>query len=438
MSAGENTHLALLTASAFLALAVPGLAAESSPSSGASQLSPATATNLIAWWRFDEPSGEVCKDASGNGNDASPEPGQGAGLRRVDGLFDRALSLSGQHFLRVPGRPDFRGRQKLSFSAWAKPAGFDRYNEIFRKEDGEQRVLFSFQETGTFLSLGLNIGGYVECRAKLDPLDVLDGQWHHCAATFDGEWLRVYLDGRSIGQLNRPGPLTAGGAAPGCIGSVNGTECFQGALDDLRIYGEALAPADVLALYRSGQAGLERFAREREERLAAVYAPGASLAETLARTRAKLLEQHRSADREAVTAVLACAKQRHPQDYADFVRATGLKPADYLQATSASYNIRETERLLELLLEYKPAHRRAVAEAVRRRIEAVAGERRVAEEARGLESARGRRPVLPGVVGLDACHRAPGAAPALRAGSRRALREAPNAGNALPLQRRGA
>jgi hypothetical protein len=297
----------------------------------------------------------VCKDASGNGHEASPEPGHGAGLGRVDGLFDRALSLSGQHLLRVPGRPDFRGRQKLSFSAWVKPAGFDRYNEIFRKEDGEQRVLFSFQETGTFLSLGLNIGGYVECRAKLDPLDVLDGQWHHCAATFDGEWMRVYLDGRSIGQLNRPGALTAGGAAPGCIGSANGGECFQGALDDLRIYGEALAPADVLSLYRSGQAGLERFAREREERLAAVYKPAASLAETLAGTRAKLLEQHRSTDREAVTAVLACAKQRYPQDYGDFVRATGLNPVDYLQTTNVTYNVRETERLLELLLEYKPA-----------------------------------------------------------------------------------
>ena len=350
MSAGHNTRLALLTAGAFLALVVPGKTSEPSPSSGTNQLAPAPAGNLIAWWRFDEPSGDVCKDSSGNGLDASPEPGSGKALGRAEGLFDRALILSGQHMLRVPERPDFRGRQKLSFSAWVKPAGFDPYNEIFRKEDGEQRVLFSFQEKGTILSLGLNIGGYLECDAKIDPLEVADGQWHHCAATFDGEWMRVYLDGRLIGKLNRPGTLTAGGAAPGCIGSGNGTECFQGAMDDLRIYGEALAPAEVLALYRSGQPGLERFAHEREERLASVYAPGASLAETLACTRAKLLEQHRSEDREAINAVAACAKQRHPQDYADFVRATGLKPADYLQATSASYNIRETERLLELLL----------------------------------------------------------------------------------------
>ncbi|MCX6927837.1 MAG: LamG domain-containing protein, partial [Verrucomicrobia bacterium] len=190
---------------------------------------------MIAWWRFDEPDGEPCADASRKANTASQEAGQGTGCYHVEGLFGRALSFSGQHLLRVPGRPDFQGQSKLSFSAWARPASFDHYNEIFRKEDGEQRVLFSFQENGTVLSLGLNIGGYVECDAKIDPLEVLDGQWHHCSATFDGQWMRVYLDGRQIGELNRPGPIIAGGSAPGCICSAGGGECFQGLMDDLRI-----------------------------------------------------------------------------------------------------------------------------------------------------------------------------------------------------------
>jgi len=45
-----------------------------------------------------------------------------------------------------------------------------------------------------------------------------------------------------IGELSRPGPLVAGSSAPGCIGSSNGGECFQGAMDDLRIYSAALTP----------------------------------------------------------------------------------------------------------------------------------------------------------------------------------------------------
>ena len=78
--------------------------------------------------------------------------------------------------------------------------------------------------------------------SPINPARVRDGRWHHCAATFDGHWLRVYLDGDEIGRLERPGQIRAGGSAPGCIGSSNGGETFQGALDDLRIYAGRSAP----------------------------------------------------------------------------------------------------------------------------------------------------------------------------------------------------
>ncbi|MDP6725592.1 MAG: hypothetical protein QF536_10445, partial [Arenicellales bacterium] len=83
-----------------------------------------------------------------------------------------------------PGRPDFGKLKRISFSAWTRPTRWDGYNEIFRKEDGNRRVLFSFQENGRILSLGLNIGGYIECDAPIDLATLMDGRWHHCAATF--------------------------------------------------------------------------------------------------------------------------------------------------------------------------------------------------------------------------------------------------------------
>ena len=65
--------------------------------------------------------------------------------------------------------------QKIALSAWVMPEKFEKYNEIFRKEDGERRVLFSFQGDGAILSLGLNVGGYLECDARINPQIVLDG-----------------------------------------------------------------------------------------------------------------------------------------------------------------------------------------------------------------------------------------------------------------------
>jgi len=213
---------------------------------------------LLAYWTFDEVFGADCRDSSGNHHDASPEGAPPPGLRRIQGLFGNAMAFSGSHMLRVPGKPSFDGLRVLSFSAWTLPTELGEYREIFRKEDGDQRVLFSYQNDGTILSLGLNVGGYVECDARIDPAQVLDGRWHHCAAAFDGDTMRVYLDGKEIGSLKRPGVISAGGPAPGCLGSSNGGENFQGAMDDLRIYAAALTPDDVRRLYENGTEAIAR------------------------------------------------------------------------------------------------------------------------------------------------------------------------------------
>ena len=88
--------------------------------------------------------------------------GQGGG-------WGGALFLSGRHQLQCVGRPEFGTMSEISLSAWTFPTDLGVYKEIFRKEDGDRRVLFSFQHDGTILSLGLNINGYVECDASIDP-----------------------------------------------------------------------------------------------------------------------------------------------------------------------------------------------------------------------------------------------------------------------------
>ncbi|MCY2987842.1 MAG: hypothetical protein NTY19_08270, partial [Planctomycetota bacterium] len=57
------------------------------------------------------------------------------------------------------------------------------------------------------------------------PDHVSDGAWHHCAATFDGQFMRVYLDSKEIQALERPG------VGRGKLGSraSNGWSCFRSA-----------------------------------------------------------------------------------------------------------------------------------------------------------------------------------------------------------------
>jgi hypothetical protein len=308
---------------------------------------------LVASWDFDEPSGTTCRDASGNEHHASPERAP-AGFDRVAGVFGGALSFSPSHVLHVPGKPNLDGLGKVSFSVWCMPTGKDRYKELFRKEDGDKRVLFSFQENFAVLSLGLNVGGYVECDARITPAQVLDNQWHHCAAAFDGKFMRVYLDGKEIGALERPGVIQAGGPAAGCIGSMNDAECFEGLMDELRIYRDALTADEIAQLHQNGRQALARFSVDVEKQLATLYTPGKTFAETLAGCRKNVAERGGGVNPQIAQALQAKLRAAFPKECDDFAKWTGATAAQYLAARGDDFHHRTVCRLADLLLEYVP------------------------------------------------------------------------------------
>jgi len=304
---------------------------------------------LLARWTFDD-SGAVGKDSSGAGNDAVMDGG--AKCTTAWGVHGSAMSFAGWHRLSVAGRMGFDKLRRVSFSAWVMPGSFGPYNEIFRKEDGDRRVLFSFQENGTILSLGLNVGGYVECDARIDPRQLLDGAWHHCAGTFDGKVMRVYLDGREIGSLPREGDISAGGAAAGYIGSTNGAESFQGCMDDVRVYGEALSAEEVAGLYRAGLESLGKYYAAHAEQFREVYPSGKPFAETLASLRKAL------SDRPTALALSQAVAQRLQVDFTDqcrdFAAFSGTTAAAYVTSSQPDLGAKLAGRGIELLFEYRP------------------------------------------------------------------------------------
>ncbi len=309
----------------------------------------------IARWSFDETVGARLRDASGNGHDATSRVGSSARAERIVGVVGNAIDLSGDHRLQVSGGPAFGELTELSISAWVQPTDLGGYREVFRKEDGDHRVLFSFQQGGTILSLGLNIGGYIECDAALTPSQVLDGAWHHCAGTFDGEALRVYLDGSEIGVLPRPGRILAGGGAPSFIGSLGGTsEFFQGALDELTVRAECLPPERIAGLYRAGAEALARRTEEQLRDLDGLYEPADTFAATVMGLRKALAAKGARLEREVAGVALARIETYFPQDYERFLEWSGVDLVQYLNTPGVAIDHEVAGRLVELLLEYRP------------------------------------------------------------------------------------
>ncbi|MEX0791920.1 MAG: LamG-like jellyroll fold domain-containing protein [Pirellulaceae bacterium] len=145
------------------------------------------------------------------------------------------------------------------------------YDEIFRKEDGDYRMLLSFQHDdfdyaippvspAPCLSFGLHLEGlgYSELDMPLDGKEgrptrkeLTDGQPHHIVATYDcfTGHKALYIDGRLCFEHTFPkGTLIlSGGPVPARIGNTHmpNHEPFHGIIDELAFYDFALSSDEI-------------------------------------------------------------------------------------------------------------------------------------------------------------------------------------------------
>ncbi len=184
-----------------------------------------------------------------------------------------------------PGTNDnFAARTGITIEALLSPAwtgALGDYDTIFRKEDGDNRILLGFQHDGItatrdvalapatqpVLSFGLNAGGVYR---ELDmPLDGLEGRptlaafktgMHHVVATYDSvSGIKAfYVDGiRCFSTTYPAGRLIAsGGAARATFGnSADHGEPFKGVIDEVTFWSRALAADEVTLHYTNALAG---------------------------------------------------------------------------------------------------------------------------------------------------------------------------------------
>jgi hypothetical protein len=103
---------------------------------------------------------------------------------------------------------------------------------------------------GTHSYAFIGDGHVTTTREVRGPLNLADSQWHHFVATFDRDrTLSVLVDSRISGAVDiskERGDIS--NSARLLIGKMDAT-CFNGSIDDIRIYSRALSAAEVKALY---------------------------------------------------------------------------------------------------------------------------------------------------------------------------------------------
>ncbi|MFB0553528.1 MAG: LamG domain-containing protein [Phycisphaerae bacterium] len=205
--------------------------------------------NLIGGWKFDEGSGTIAYDSSGNGNDGTLEDGPTV----VDGQFGQALAFEGSR-VAIPASDSltadlFQG--SFTLSAWIKPRRTGgTWQQIFRSmiaADTSNDTLF-INNDGRLSWRGRIggswAGGMCETASDVVPAD----QWTHVAVVGDGTSFRIYVNG----ALSQESAFrtTDGANATYYIGGDPTwiAESYSGMIDDVRIYNVALSAEEIEAL----------------------------------------------------------------------------------------------------------------------------------------------------------------------------------------------
>jgi len=198
------------------------------------------APGLLAWWSFDEEGDSpVALDYSGHG-----AGGLLRDAKRTEGHRGKALVCDGG-CVEVPPRASATPTREISIDCWIKTEVPDQSDKWF------VNCLYGTGETG----FRLGVSGGKLCfsipKTAWSHHTVADspvplGRWVHVAATYDGQTMRLFMDGRLCASMERGGRINPTDTHL-CLGSydVKHRAYFDGLLDEVRILSRALTEAEI-------------------------------------------------------------------------------------------------------------------------------------------------------------------------------------------------
>lgn len=207
-------------------------------------------SGLIHHWHFDESGGGTAQDlVSGSTGllqaGAQWAPGQGyhGGAVRMDGVDDRVLL----------GPCDLlNGSGGITLSLWVKPDFVTAMERtLIAKTSGPQtndHIWSIAFVNASALRFRLRTAGTVH-ELSTPPSSLFGGIWYHIVASYDGNMMRLYVNGSLMAFAPASGSIGVFPAAPASLGArSNGGAPFSGWLDDVRIFDRGLSEPEVLGI----------------------------------------------------------------------------------------------------------------------------------------------------------------------------------------------
>ncbi len=214
---------------------------------------PAYNTDVVGLWRFEEDSGSVLNDSSGNGNYGTIYDMYGGLVYGATGIDGNAYTLDEFeqiYFNQSPiGNLSGTATESFSVQLWFKTNNSGNA-WVYVFGDGTPSMT---QGTGLMLETygTLSVNGNANNAGDFlitSSAHVDDGAWHHSVVTYDAgtTTLSLYLDGALAGSVVQEMHVVQDPGSPNSGIYANGT------LDELAVWNKVLSSDDITSLYNGG------------------------------------------------------------------------------------------------------------------------------------------------------------------------------------------
>ena len=210
--------------------------------------------SLVAWWPAE---GDFADVAGGHfGTRDLP-------IAFTPGPRGQAFSLEGPlpGGIRVPDDRAFQRARAFTIEAWIRPRftpelATNVLDGIFGKALGcdRNRVTFSLtvfkNVSPARISLWMPDSTGLEIEISGTEASVpQDGSFHHVAATFDGAWARIYLDGERVLERENPNVRSSGLGRPRIGHHPECSSVTVADIDEIRFFARALSGEEIAAIH---------------------------------------------------------------------------------------------------------------------------------------------------------------------------------------------
>jgi len=249
----KNNRKAILVLSTFLFITIIGGLTSFSSAFIISETDPVYHEDLKGYWNFDNKTFEAL-DLSGEENHGTLD---GGSYTESQDDYGNALKLDGSNdFVRVGDDNSLNDFDKFTITAWVKTNDIASYQSIISKSGDDPAHTKGFVldlESNSELTLWIYTSGWEKVAYDIST-EIEVGDWYHIAGVYDGDELKLYIDGDKVATEEEVGTLKNSNEdlLIGADYGFNPEGFWNGSLDEVAIFDSALSSDEIEEIYDEG------------------------------------------------------------------------------------------------------------------------------------------------------------------------------------------